>query len=394
MIIQPKIRMNICTTVHPKGCEQAVMNQINAVNNMEKYEGPKNVLIIGGSSGYGLSSRISLAFGANANTINVSFESAPKGKRTGSPGWWNNKYFLKHAKETGNKHFDFNGDAFSHELKAEVIDYIKKEFGKIDLVIYSLASGVRVNPDTKETVKSALKTIGEPFTGQTIDIATLTTKDITVDAATDEEIADTVYVMGGDDWKMWVDALNQNDCLDQGVKTISYTYVGGKTTDVIYRLGSIGQAKRDLELKCEIINNMLKTKYDGEALISSSKAVTTKASVHIPAMAIYMSCLYENMMKHDCHESIIEHKHRLFKDCVYGDVNLKDEKGRIRVDKDELSDQIQEETIDMMYSLSLKEVLNLDGGKLFLSEYYQLNGFEFPEVNYCEDVDLDKLINE
>jgi enoyl-[acyl-carrier protein] reductase/trans-2-enoyl-CoA reductase (NAD+) len=392
MIIKPKIRMNICTTVHPLGCEQAIKNQINEVEAMEKYEGPKNVLIIGGSSGYGLSSRISLAFGANANTINVSFESAPKGKRTGSPGWWNNLYFERLSAKTGNKHADFNGDAFSHEMKAKVIDYINKEFGKIDLVIYSLASGVRTNPDTKENVKSALKTIGEPFTGQTIDIATLTTKDITVDNATEQEIEDTIYVMGGDDWKMWIDALDQNNCLNQGVKTISYTYVGGKTTDVIYRLGSIGRAKRDLELKCALINDNLNAKYNGEALISSSKAVTTKASVHIPAMAIYMSCLYETMMKHGCHESIIEHKHRLFKDCVYGNVNLKDEKGRIRVDKEELSDLIQDEAIDLMYSLSLEEVLNLKGGKLFLKEYYQLNGFNVDGVDYNADIDLESLI--
>ncbi len=391
MIIKPKIRMNICTTVHPKGCEKAVLNQIEAVKEMGKYQGPKNVLIIGGSSGYGLASRVSLAYGADANTINVSFESEPKGKRTGSPGWWNNLYFKRLSQETNNKHFDFNGDAFSHEMKQTVIDKIKEEFGKIDLLVYSLASGVRVNPDTKETVKSSLKTIGDDFTGQTIDIATLTTKDITISNATQQEIDDTIYVMGGEDWKFWVDALDTSNCLNEGFKTVSYTYVGGKTTDVIYRLGSIGRAKRDLEAKCDEMNKLLKSKYNGQSLISSSKAVTTKASVHIPAMAIYMSCLYETMMKHNCHESIIEHKHRLFKDCIYGDVDLYDEMGRIRVDKEELSDLIQNETIDLMYSLSLEEILNLKGGKLFLKEYYQLNGFEVDGVDYEEDIDLDEL---
>jgi len=391
MIIKPKIKMNISTTVHPKGCEQLVLEQINSVKDLPKYEGPKNVLIIGGSSGYGLASRISLAFGANANTINVSFESKPRGKRTGSAGWWNNIYFQEHAKETNKIHKDFIGDAFSHELKDEVIDYIKDKFGKIDLIVYSLASGVRTNPDTKESVKSSLKTIGKSFKGQTIDIASLTTKDLTIEPATDSEIEDTVYVMGGGDWKLWIDSLDKNQCLNNNVKTISYTYVGGKTTDILYRLGSIGQAKRDLEKSCEEINQYLNKKYNGEALISSSKAVTTKASVHIPAMVIYMSCLYENMMNNNTHESIIEHKHRLFKDCVYGDIDLKDENARIRIDSQELSEDIQEKTIDMMHSLTLNQILDLEGGKLFIKEYYQLNGFMFDEVDYEEDVNLEEL---
>lgn len=391
MIIKPTIRSNIFTNSHPLGCKQFVLNQINETKQLESFEGPKNVLIIGGSSGYGLSSRIALAFAANANTINISFESGPKGKRTGSAGYWNNVYFQEFAAETGNLHKDFVGDAFSNEMKANVLNYIKESVGKIDLVIYSLAAGARKNSETGEVVRSHIKAIGEPAIGKTIDIATLEVMDLTVQGASEQEIQDTVYVMGGSDWFDWVSKLDENGLLEEGCKTISYTYIGGPTTEKIYRGGSMGQAKEDLEEKAFKMNELLSSKYKGEALISSSKAVATKASVFIPQMTIYVSCLYDVMTRNNVHESILEHKYRLFKDMVYGDGRILDEKGRVRLDHLEMDDAIQEETVNLMNSLSDDEVLEFSGTKMFLEEFYKINGFRFDEVDYDADVDIKAL---
>ena len=348
MIIKPTIRTNIFTNSHPLGCKEFVSKQIKEAKDLGSFTGPKNVLIIGGSSGYGLSSRIALAFGANANTINVSFESGPKGKRTGSAGWWNNIYFQELAEETGNTHKDFVGDAFSKEMKQQVIEYVKETFGKIDLVIYSLAAGARKNHETGEVVRSHIKAIGEPAVGKTIDLGTYDVKELVVNGANEQEILDTVYVMGGSDWFDWIDILDKNELLENNCKTISYTYIGGPTTEKIYRGGTMGHAKEDLEDKAFKLNAILNEKYNGEALISSSKAVATKASVFIPQMTIYVSCLYDVMTRNNVHESILEHKFRLFKDMVYGSNRILDSKGRIRLDHLEMDEQIQQETISLM----------------------------------------------
>lgn len=391
MIIEPNIRSNFFTSAHPFGCRQNVLNQINEAKSLKSFEGPKNVLIIGGSSGYGLASRIALAYGSNANTINVSFENEPKASKTGSAGWWNNIYFQEFAKETGNIHKDFVGDAFSQEMKQDVMSYIKTHFGHIDLVIYSLASGARMNYSTNELVRSHIKTLGEDAVGKTIDVVNKEIYDLTVTQASEQDVKDTVYVMGGSDWYDWLKALDQANVLNQFVKTVSYTYIGGPTTVKIYRGGTLGKAKEDLEKHAAIIDALLKEKYQGEAMISSSKAVTTKASVFIPQMTIYVSCLYEVMIKHNVHESILKHKHRLFSDMIYGDKRILDDLNRIRLDHLEMDEHIQKETIDMMMRLSNEELLQLNGTKIFLRDFYQINGFEFDSIDYTQEVNIESL---
>ena len=391
MIIEPSIRSNIFLNAHPIGCEQAVYEQIQEAKQQKPFEGPKKVLIIGGSSGYGLSSRIALAYGAMSDTINISFETAPKGKRTGTAGWWNNIAFQKFAKETNHIHKDFVGDAFSSKMKEDVINYIKETFGKLDLVIYSLAAGARYNETTGNLIKSSIKAIGSDAIGKTIDLADLTVKELIIGTANEEEVKDTVYVMGGSAWEDWVQSLVRADVVNPGFKTISYTYIGGPTTDKIYRGGTLGKAKEDLEASARRMNQLLSDKYQGEALISSSKAVVTKASVFIPQMPVYVSCLFDVMMRHDCHESILMHKYRLFQDMVYGKKRITDDLGRIRLDHLEMQDHIQKETIHMMETLSDEELFKLEGTKNFIKEFHQIHGFECDNINYEEDTDVEKL---
>lgn len=390
MIIKPSIRKNLFTNSHPIGCDKHVQDQFKEIENEVKYKGPKNVLIVGGSSGYGLSSRISLAVGSNANTINVSFESAPKGKRSGTAGYWNNVAFHKYIKAHGGIHKDFIGDAFSDEMIEAVSNYIKDEFGAIDLLVYSVASGARKNNKTGELVRSFIKTLGEDVTGLTMDIQTKKVYEIDVTGATEQETKDTVYVMGGSNWNDWVTTLEQKGLINNQFKTISYTYIGGETTKAIYRGGTLGKAKEDLEANAFKLNALLK-KYNGEAIVSSSKAVATKASIYIPQMPIYVSCLYNVMIKHNTHESIALHKHRLFKDMVYGDNRILDDIGRVRLDHLEMEDNIQEETINMMNDFNEKTFFELHGTKVFLKDLFNLNGFGYSDINYEEDIDISEL---
>lgn len=389
-LINPQIRSNVFLTAHPKGMEEYVVRQINDAKNQFEITQVKNVLIIGGSSGYGLATRIVNAYNMGANTINVSYESRPRGKRSGTAGFWNNLFFRKHAKELETNHADFMMDAFSDETKRLVVDYIKSQDIKIDLLVYSLAAGVR--PDENgDLVRSAIKPIGKDLTGKTIDIAKEQIEDITVTKASEEEIANTVYVMGGSDWQKWTTKLIANNLVSEGFKTISYTYVGGDTTIDIYRNGTIGKAKEDLEKTCNVLNQMLQSKYNGEALISSSKAVVTKASVFIPQMPIYVSALYDVMMKKGTHESILLHKYRLFKDMVYGNKRIVDDLGRIRIDHLEMDLDTQSKAIELMKNTKDEDLMNLDGTKEFLNDFYQINGFRFDNVNYDEEIALEEL---
>jgi enoyl-[acyl-carrier protein] reductase / trans-2-enoyl-CoA reductase (NAD+) len=391
MDIKPSIRSNIFMNAHPLGCKRYIEEQVNQVKTFQPFQGPKNVLIIGGSSGYGLGSRIALAFMANANTINVSFETAPRQNRTGTAGWWNNIYFQQYAKETGNIHKDFVGDAFSTEMKQNVADYIQKTIGTVDLVIYSLAAGARKDEATGNIIKSHIKTIGLPAEGKTIDIADLSIKDLTIQPATELETEETVFVMGGSDWRHWMDYLDERGVLDQGVKTISYTYIGGTITDTIYRGGTLGKAKEDLENQAAAMNQYLSQKYNGEALISSSKAVVTKASVFIPKMPIYVSCLFEVMTKYGVHETILEHKYRLYKDMVYGKKRIIDHLKRIRVDHLEMDEKIQKETEALMKSHTNESLFKLSGTQRFLKDFFQIHGFQLDGIDYEADVDMDHL---
>lgn len=391
MIIKPKIRSNVFTNCHPLGQEQFVLKQIEEAKQQKPFGQKKNVLIIGGSSGYGLASRIALAFGSDASTINVSFESPPKGKRTGTAGYWNNIFFQKHTKNLKQTHKDFNGDAFSESLKLEVIDYIKQHFGALDLIIYSLASGARKDEKSGELIRSAIKTIGEKAQGHTIDIAKEVVLPLTVEPATTQEIKDTVFVMGGSPWVSWIEMLAKNDCLNTGVKTIAYTYIGGQTTEKIYRSGTIGKAKEDLEKSADTLNDFLQQTYNGEALISSSKAVVTKASVFIPQMPIYVACLFDVMMQKAKHESILAHKYRLFKDMVYGEDAIKDEQNRVRIDHLEMADDVQADTNALMKQYTDNTIFTLKGTQTMLRDVYQMNGFDFASIDYDQPVDFERL---
>ncbi|MFA7417756.1 MAG: trans-2-enoyl-CoA reductase family protein [Acholeplasma sp.] len=393
MIIKPSIRSNFFTNSNPLGVQQMLNNYINDVKKLPSYKGPKNVLIIGGSSGYGLASRISLAFGAGVNTINVSFESMPRGNKTGSAGFWNNIFFQDAIKDLDTKHFDFNADAFIPETKQVILDTIKKEFGQIDLLIYSLASGARKNVETGDLVRSAIKPLGKPAVGRTIDIKSMHVEPLTVEPATEQETKDTVFVMGGGDWHDWVAFLDGAGVLAKGFKTVSYTYIGGQTTDAIYRSGTIGQAKLDLEATADSLNGLLKDKYQGEALISSSKAIVSKASVFIPQMPIYVSYLFDEMTNNGTHETTLEHKHRLFKDMIYGHNRILDAQGRIRLDHLEMDNDLQTRINNLMSKDIDQSFLDLDGTKLFLKEFYQINGFDVDGLNPDADVDLESLLN-
>ncbi|MFW6284992.1 MAG: enoyl-ACP reductase FabV [Bacillota bacterium] len=391
MIIKPSIRSNVFTNAHPTGSKAYVENLFKEAQEKPSFQGPENVLIIGGSSGYGLASRVALAAGTEANTINVSFERPPKGKKTGTAGWWNNIWFQELAKKYETIHKDFVMDAFSKETKEQVAKTIKDTFGTVDLVIYSLAAGARPDPKTGELIRSHIKTIGETHHGKTIDVGKEKVVPLTVEAADDKEIRDTVFVMGGNDWEQWIETLIDHDALDYDAKTISYTYIGGPTTKNIYRDGTLGKAKEDLEQTAHRLNDKLERNLGGEALISSSKAVVTKASVFIPQMPIYVSCLFDVMMNHEVHETILEHKYRLFKDMVYGTQRAVDTKGRLRMDRSELDDTIQEETVEMMDALNDDDLLKTHGAKLFFDTFYKIHGFNHESVDYDADVDLEAL---
>lgn len=392
MIIKPSIRSNFFTNSNPLGIKKMMGNYVNEVKIFEPYQGPRNVLIIGGSSGYGLASRISLAFKGGSNTVSVSFENEPKGNKTGTAGYWNNIFFEHYAKETNNVHKDFNGNAFGIELKQKVLDYVKNTFGKIDLLIYSLASGARPDPITGDIIKSQIKPVGEVAHGQTIDLKSMEVLDLSLEPASSQDIKDTVFVMGGSDWYDWITLFDQNNALAKNFKTISYTYIGGPNTDQIYRHGTLGYAKKDLEDKALLLNQILQEKYEGEALVSSSKAIVSKASVFIPQMPIYVSCLFDVMKAHKLHETTLEHKHRLFKDMVYGNLRLIDEKNRVRLDHKELDPKVQEEVKRFMDTIKGEDIFNLKGTKAFIKEFYNINGFMVDGVDPDQDIDIDKLL--
>ena len=392
MVIKPKLKGSLALTNHPIGAKEFVKRQIDYIKSQDKYTGPKKVLIIGASSGYGLASRISLAFGAGADTIGVAFEKGIEGKRIGTAGWWNTIAFTEAAKEEGLTAKNFIGDAFSNEMKADVIKYIKEEFGgKIDLLIYSLASGMRTDPKDGVTYRSALKSTKGEIVGPSINIEKDAMEETTMGVATPEEIQSTVKVMGGEDWKLWVDALDEAGVLTDGFKTVAYSYLGPKVTYGIYKDGTIGAAKRDLEHTSDVLNDFLKKKYNGEAYVSLSKALMTKASAVIPIFPLYAALLYRVMKEKGIHEGTIEQKHRLFKDMIYGGKPEIDEERRLRPDNWEMREDVQAEVEalwDKVTPENFKEISDYEGAR---KEFMQLNGFDFDNVDYDADIDLEEL---
>lgn len=393
MIIEPRMRGFICLTSHPVGCEKNVLNQIEYTRKQGIIDGPKKVLVIGASTGFGLSSRITSAFGANAATIGVFFEKPPSSGKTASPGWYNSAAFQKEAASAGIYAKSINGDAFSDAIKKKTIDLIKQDLGKIDLVIYSLASPVKTNPKTGITHRSVLKPIGQTFSNKTVDFHTGIVSDVTIEPCSEEDIANTVEVMGGDDWKLWIQTLIDANVLSDQAMTLAYSYIGPQVTKAIYREGTIGKAKDHLEATAFEIQDLLKP-LKGSAFISVNKALVTQASSAIPVIPLYISLLYKTMKERDLHEGCIEQINRLFRERLY----MKDEipldtKGRIRIDDWEMREDVQNE-ITKLWKLAdtstLPEIGDLNGYK---SDFLNLFGFGFEGVDYDEDVNENIDIN-
>lgn len=385
MVVEPKVKGFICTTAHPKGCEESVRRQIACTKKFGTAEGPKKVLVIGSSTGYGLASRIAVTYGYGADTIGVAFERESNGKRTATAGWYNTKAFEKFAKEDGHYARSFNGDGFSSEMKEQVIRCIREDFGQVDMIIYSMAAPRRTMPDGT-TVSSVLKTVGKPFTNKTIDLRTNEIKEVTVSEATEEEIRDTVRVMGGGDWRDWIMALNDAGVIRQGAVTLAYSYIGPVVTHPIYKDGSIGQAKKDLyETSAD-----LTSEFSGiglRAYISVNKAVVTQSSAAIPIVPLYISLLYRVMKDAGLHEGCIEQMNRLFLDKLAGDVET-DEAGRIRMDDYEMREDVQNRIADAWEGVSTESIQEMADIQEFWDEFYHMFGFRYDNVDYTEDVEI------
>ena len=388
MIIKPKIRGFICTTTHPTGCSENIAKQIAFVKAQPKLtDGPKNVLIIGSSSGYGMPSRISAAFGSGAATIGVFFEKAPTERKTGTAGYYNAAAFDKAAHEAGLYAKSFNGDAFSHAAKDKVIETIKQDLGQIDLVIYSLASPVRKLPDSGEVIRSCLKPIGETYTSTAID----TNKDLiietSVEPATEQEIADTTTVMGGQDWELWMSALGQAGVLADGCKSVAYSYIGTELTWPIYWEGALGKAKEDLDRAAHTINDTLATT-GGQANVAVLKSVVTQASSAIPVMPLYISMAFKVMKDKGIHEGCMDQVYRLFSTKLFTeqtDVST-DDKNRFRLDDWELRDDVQQECLQIWEKITTENLFDLTDYQGYKKEFLQLFGFEVAGVDYDAEV--------
>lgn len=391
MIVTPKFRGFICTTSHPAGCEYSVRQQVEYVKKQKKISGAKKVLVIGASTGYGLSSRIAAAFGCGAATIGLFFERPASGNKTASAGWYNSAAFEKFAREEGLYAKSINGDAFSNEIKQQTIELIKKDLGKVDMVIYSIASPRRTHPVTGEVFNSVLKPIGSSSTVKTVDFHTQQVAESTIEPADEEEIRQTVAVMGGEDWDMWVKALKEAEVLEQGAVTIAYSYVGPEMTHAIYRKGTIGRAKDDLEataIRLTEDNKDLGLK----AYVSINKAVVTQASAAIPVISIYISVLFKVMQDMNIHEGTIEQMYRMLSDRVYsGDLKL-DEKGRICMDDWEMRPEVQAEVARLWAEANNENIKAISDIEGYRKEFFRLFGFEFDEVDYSADVDIDVKI--
>jgi len=390
MIIKPKVRGFICTTAHPVGCEAHVQEQINYLKTQPSSgSGPKNVLVIGCSTGYGLASRIVSGFGFKANTLGVMFEKEPSDRRPASAGWYNTRAFEKAATESGLYAKTFNADAFSHECKADVIEEIKASMGKVDLVIYSLASPRRKDPDTGDVYMSTLKPIGGAVTRKSLNTDTGQVSEITLEPANDEEIANTVKVMGGEDWELWIKALAEADVLARGVKTTAYTYIGRELTFPIYGEATIGRAKEDLDRAAAAIDETLKTRLDGSAHVSVLKALVTQSSSAIPVMPLYISLLYRVMKEQGTHEGCIEQINTLLTGEFYSDKDqlTLDDNGRVRVDMKELTDEVQGKVETLWHQVTTENLNELSDFSGYQREFFRLFGFGYAEVDYEADVD-------
>jgi enoyl-[acyl-carrier protein] reductase/trans-2-enoyl-CoA reductase (NAD+) len=392
MIIEPRMRGFICLTAHPDGCAQSVKNQINYVKSKGAIDGAKKVLVIGASTGFGLASRITSAFGSNAATIGVFFEKEPSEGKTATPGWYNTAAFEQEAQKAGLYAKSINGDAFSNEIKQQAIDLIKADLGQVDMVIYSLASPVRMHPVTGVLHRSTLKPIGSTFTNKTVDFHTGNVTQVSIEPANQEDIDNTVVVMGGEDWSMWMEALNNAGVLAKGVTTIAYSYIGPEVTEAVYRKGTIGRAKDHLEATAFEITSSLES-LDGKAYVSVNKALVTQASSAIPVIPLYISLLYKIMKAEGVHEGCIEQIQRLFSERLYtGSTVPTDDKGRIRIDDWEMREDIQAKIKTLWESATTENLTEIGDLAGYKQDFLNLFGFGFQGVDYTAEANEMTLI--
>ncbi len=393
MIIKPKVRGFICTTTHPLGCEKNVLEQIEATRarGLDKESGPKKVLVIGASSGYGLAARITAAFGYGADTLGIFFEKPGSENRPGTAGWYNSAAFDRFAKAEGLYSKSINGDAFSHEARDKAIELIKADMGQVDLVVYSLASPVRKLPDSGELKRSALKPIGETYRATAID----TNKDVIIEAevepATEQEIEDTRAVMGGEDWELWIDALDKAGVLAPGARSVAFSYIGTEITWPIYWHGALGKAKEDLDRAATEIDKRLSVS-DGSARVAVLKSVVTQASAAIPVMPLYISMVYRIMKEKGLHEGTIDQLNRLFGEHLYAprgqaDEAAIDDQGRLRLDDRELRDDIQQACQALWSKVTTENLYEITDYAGYKHEFLKLFGFERDDVDYDAEVD-------
>lgn len=386
MIIKPKIRGFICTTTHPVGCEANVREQIAYTRQQgEIKDGPKRVLVIGASSGYGLASRIAAAFGSGAATLGVFFEKPATDKKPGTAGWYNAAAFEKLAHEAGLYAKSINGDAFSHEARAKVIELIRADLEQVDLVVYSLASPVRKLPDSGEVVRSVLKPIGKPYHSTAID----TNKDVIIETevepATEQEVADTVTVMGGEDWQLWIEALSDAGVLAKGCKTVAYSYIGSDITWPIYWDGALGKAKQHLDNTARHLDQQLSS-LDGQANVAVLKSVVTQASSAIPVMPLYLAMAFKVMREQGIHEGCMEQVYRLFSTGLYGNTAQMDDDHRYRLDDWELRDDVQDACRRIWPQVTSENLFELTDYALYKDEFLKLFGFGIDGIDYEADV--------
>ncbi|MDR5859864.1 trans-2-enoyl-CoA reductase family protein [Halomonas eurihalina] len=392
MIIKPKVRGFICTTTHPVGCEKNVLEQIEATRarGLDKNAGPRKVLVIGASSGYGLAARVTAAFGYGADTLGVFFEKPGTEKKPGTAGWYNSAAFDKFAKAEGLYSKSINGDAFSHEAREKAIELIKQDLGQVDLVVYSLASPVRKLPDSGELKRSSLKPIGETYRATAID----TNKDAIIEAevepATEQEVADTIDVMGGEDWELWIDALDRAGVLAPGAKSVAFSYIGTEITWPIYWHGALGRAKEDLDRAADEIDKRL-GKQGGGANVAVLKSVVTQASAAIPVMPLYIAMVYKVMKEQGLHEGTIDQLNRLFGERLYlgegqGSAET-DDAGRLRLDDWELRDDVQQSCKTLWAEVTTDNLFEITDYAGYKHDFLKLFGFERDDVDYEADVD-------
>lgn len=396
MRIEPLIQGMVARSAHPYGCQQAVLQQIHYVKSAPSIsQGPKRVLILGASSGFGLAARIALTFGgADADTIGVSLERGPSNKGVGSAGFYNNHFFKQYAEQAGRVAINITGDVFSKNIRDQVVEAIETYFeGEVDLVIYSIASGMRRKGDSEEFWHSVIKPIGDSVTGATVLLENDQWLDTTLAPASEQEIADTLKVMGGEDWENWIDTLINHDSLAQGCKTIAFSYVGSELTHPIYLDGTLGRAKVDLHQTSHALSLKL-ANYDGNAYAAVCKALVTKASVFIPAFTPYMLALYRVMKQKGTHEGCIEQMQRLFSDKLYtGKPVPVDSERLVRVDEWELAPDTQAQVQDLIHQMNGSNFTELGDYQGFKQEFLRLNGFGFPEIDYQQDVDLSPFMD-